>query len=174
MNNSTTKNSLARNLTSAGLLLAIGLILPHFFTAFGREMGTIFSPMDLTVLLGGLILGWRYGLVLGIITPMISTFLTGMPPFPIALTMLFQLGVMGLITGLLRNKINSFFNLIIAEIIGNLLYSCLFVIFMGLPTHKFFHLLFVVFVIGLPGIILQWIIVPYLHRVLKKAGVYNG
>ena len=59
MNNSTTKNSLARNLTSAGLLLAIGLILPHFFTAFGREMGTIFSPMDLTVLLGGLILGWR-------------------------------------------------------------------------------------------------------------------
>ena len=88
--------------------------------------------------------------------------------------MLFQLGVMGLITGLLRNKINSFFNLIIAEIIGNLLYSCLFVIFMGLPTHKFFHLLFVVFVIGLPGIILQWIIVPYLHRVLKKAGVYNG
>lgn len=105
---------------------------------------------------------------------MISTFLTGMPPFPIALTMLFQLGVMGLITGLLRNKINSFFNLIIAEIIGNLLYSCLFVIFMGLPTHKFFHLLFVVFVIGLPGIILQWIIVPYLHRVLKKAGVYNG
>ena len=174
MNNSTTKNSLARNLTSAGLLLAIGLVLPHFFTAFGREMGTIFSPMDLTVLLGGLILGWRYGLVLGIITPMISTFLTGMPPFPIALTMLFQLGVMGLITGLLRNKINSFFNLIIAEIIGNLLYSCLFVIFMGLPTHKFFHLLFVVFVIGLPGIILQWIIVPYLHRVLKKAGVYNG
>lgn len=174
MNNSTTKNGLARNLTSAGLLLAIGLILPHFFTAFGREMGTIFSPMDLTVLLGGLILGWRYGLALGVFTPIISSFLTGMPPLPIALTMLFQLGAMGLITGLLRNKINSFLNLIIAEIIGNLLYASLFVIFMGLPTHKFFHLLFVVFVIGLPGIILQWIIVPYLYRVLKKAGVYNG
>ena len=147
MNNSTTqKNSLARNLTSAGLLLAIGLILPHFFTAFGREMGTIFSPMDLTVLLAGLILGWRYGLVLGIITPIISSFLT----------------------------INRWLNLIIAEIIGNFLYAILFVIFMGLPTHKFYHLLFVVFVIGLPGIILQWIIVPYLSRVLKKAGIYNG
>ncbi|ENY99996.1 hypothetical protein HMPREF1092_03133 [Clostridium thermobutyricum] len=175
MNNSTTqKNSLARNLTSAGLLLAIGLILPHFFTAFGREMGTIFSPMDLTVLLAGLILGWRYGLVLGIITPIISSFLTGMPPLPIAVTMMFQLGVMGLITGLLRNKVNRLLNLIIAEIIGNFLYAILFVIFMGLPTHKFYHLLFVVFVIGLPGIILQWIIVPYLSRVLKKAGIYNG
>lgn len=175
MNNSTTqKNSLARNLTSAGLLLAIGLILPHFFTAFGREMGTIFSPMDLTVLLAGLILGWRYGLVLGIITPIISSFLTGMPPLPIAVTMMFQLGVMGLITGLLRDKVNRLLNLIIAEIIGNFLYAILFVIFMGLPTHKFYHLLFVVFVIGLPGIILQWIIVPYLSRVLKKAGIYNG
>lgn len=34
--------------------------------------------------------------------------------------------------------------------------------------------LFVVFVIGFPGIVLQWIIIPYLARVLKKAGVYNG
>lgn len=174
MNNSTTKNSLAKNLACAGLLLAIGLVLPYFFMSFGREVGTIFSPMDLTVLLAGLILGWRYGLVLGVITPIISSFLTGMPPLPIAVTMMFQLGVMGLITGLLREKVNRLLNLIIAEIIGNFLYAILFVIFMGLPTHKFYHLLFVVFVIGLPGIILQWVIVPYLSRVLKKAGIYNG
>lgn len=174
MNNSTSKNSLAKNLAAAGLLLAIGLVLPYFFMSFGKEVGTIFSPMDLTILLAGLILGWRYGLVLGIITPIISSFLTGMPPLPIAVTMMFQLGAMGFITGMLRNKVNKFLNLIIAEVIGNFLYAILFIIFMGLPTHKFYHLIFVVFVIGLPGIVLQWIIVPYLSRVLKKAGVYNG
>lgn len=173
MDNSTSK-SLARNLTAAGLLLAIGLILPHFFTMFGREMGTIFSPMDLTVLLGGLILGWKYGLALGVLTPIISSFLTGMPPLPIALTMMFQLGAMGIITGLLRNKMPKFFSVVIAEIIGNFIYAGLFIVFMGLPMHKFTHLLFVVFVIGFPGIILQWIVVPYLAKVLKKAGVYNG
>lgn len=154
--------------------MAIGIILPYIFMSFGREAGTIFSPMDLTVLLGGLILGWRYGVALGVITPMISTFLTGMPPFLIALTMLFQLGTMGFITGLFRNKINSFFNLIIAQIIGDLLYSGLFIIFAELPLYKFFHLLFVVFIVGFPGIILQLVVVPYLYRVLKKVSAYNG
>ena len=177
MNSQTRSSSPARNLAIAGLLLAIGIVLPYLFMLFGTEPGKIFSPMDLTILLGGLILGWRYGLALGIVTPILSSVLTHMPPlFPIAITMMFQLGVMGLVTGLLRNKVNNFINVVIAEIIANIVYAIVLVILLGMGHH---HVaiegaLFGVFVKGFPGILLQWIIIPYLAKVLKKAGVYNG
>lgn len=171
------KNSLAKNLTTAGILLAIGIVLPYFFMLFGSEAGKIFSPMDLTILLTGLILGWRYGLIVGALTPILSSVLTGMPPmFPIAITMMFQLAIMGIITGLLRNKINNFINVIIAEVISNVIYAILLVFFLGLKGH---HIaiagsLTSVFIVGLPGIIIQIILIPYLAKLLKKAGVYNG
>lgn len=171
------ERSVAKNLTTAGILLAIGIVLPYFFMLFGTGAGKLFSPMDLTILLAGLILGWRYGLVLGILTPLLSSVLTGMPPmFPIAIAMMVQLGIMGIITGLLRNKTNNFVNVIIAEIVSNIIYAILLVFLLGMKGH---HIAIIgsltsVFVVGFPGIIIQVILIPYLAKLLKKAGVYNG
>ena len=43
-------------------------------------MGVVFLPMHLPVLLAGFFLGPRFGLLVGIITPLLSSLLTGMPP----------------------------------------------------------------------------------------------
>lgn len=165
-----------KNLVIAALLLAIGIIMPHFFMIFGTGMGTMFSPMAITVLLGAFILGGRYGIALGILTPLMSSFFTGMPPiFPVAIGMAVQYASMALIIGIFRNKLNKFLNLIIAQIIGNFVYA--FVILLMLLTARnefvFSGTLISVFVIGFPGIVLQWIVIPYLSKILKKAGVYN-
>lgn len=175
MKNSNT--NFTKNITTLGILLAIGIVLPYFFMIFGTGAGKMFSPMDLTILLGGLLLGWRYGLILGIFTPLLSSILTGMPPlFPIATTMIIQLAVIGLITGLLRNKVNNFINVIIAEIIGNLVYAFVLTQFLTMAHHHaaFTGILISLFTIGLPGIIIQIIVIPYIAKLLRKAGIYNG
>ncbi|MGL5417769.1 MAG: ECF transporter S component [Clostridium sp.] len=175
MKNSNT--SFARTVTTLGILLTIGIILPYFFMISGTTLGRIFSPMDLPILLCGLLLGWRYGLILGIVTPILSSILTGMPPlFPIATTMMIQLAVVGVIVGLLRNKINAFINVLIALVIGNLVYAFVLTQFLTLAHHHaaFTGILTGLFTVGLPGIILLVIIVPIIFKLLKKAGIYNG
>lgn len=167
-------NSFVKNIVIAGLLLAVGIILPYFFHMFGEEMGVIFSPMDLPVLLCGLLIGWRYALGLGIILPLLSGILTGMPPiYPVAIAMAIQLGVMGLISGLLKDKINGFINVLIAEIIAGIIYSVVMAILIGI-AHSHFGIigpLTGTFVTGLPGIILAIIIIPLLAAALKKARI---
>lgn len=171
------RKSPTRDLVIAGLLLAIGLILPYVVHMFGEQAGIILDPMDLPVLLCGLILGWRWGLGLGIILPLLSGFLTGMPPlFPVAVAMAFQLGAQGFITGILRGKINNFITVLIADIIAGILFAVVMGVLLGIAHHHFGIIgpLIGTFVKGLPGIIIQIIIIPIIAIALKKAGVYNG
>ncbi len=79
-----------KTLTLSALLIAIGVILPmltHYIAA-----GNIILPMHIPVLVAGLILKPRYALIVGAMTPIISSILTGMPPlFPILPIMVFEL-----------------------------------------------------------------------------------
>ena len=70
---------MTRQLTVSGFFIALGLILPMLFHLAGG-MGVVFLPMHLPVLLAGFFLGPRFGLLVGIITPLLSSLLTGMPP----------------------------------------------------------------------------------------------
>ena len=58
-----------RNLTLAAMLLALGLILP-LVTGNIPRVGNLLLPMHLPVFLGGLLLGWQYGLILGAVLPL--------------------------------------------------------------------------------------------------------
>jgi thiamine transporter ThiT len=42
--------------------------------------GSIYLPMHIPLLLCGLLCGWSYGLLCGLIGPALSTYVTGMPP----------------------------------------------------------------------------------------------
>lgn len=93
------------NLTQAGLLIALGILIP-FVTghAFGVQ-GTVLLPMHFTVLLAGFLLGPFWGAVIGVLTPLISSVLTGMPPaFPMLPLMIGELGTYGWATGHFWNR----------------------------------------------------------------------
>ena len=47
-----------------------------------------------------LLCGWQYGLICGILAPVLSSLFTGMPPAAILPAMLCELAVYGLITGI--------------------------------------------------------------------------
>ena len=83
------------------MLLAVGLVLP-FLTGQIQAIARTISPLHIPVLICGLCCGWKWGLGLGIILPLLRGLIFGMPVFPTsALPMAFELGAYGLLTGLL-------------------------------------------------------------------------
>lgn len=88
----------------------------HYFA--GVDGGRKFLPMPFFVLLAGLALGWRAGLVTGLASPIISYLLSGMPMLPILPIMIVQLSAYGLISGLLGAKHNAWLALVGAIFLG--------------------------------------------------------
>lgn len=87
------------NLTATAALYSLGIVLPTLFHMIGAD--PTFSPMYIHVLLCGLIFGWPYGAVCGLIVPLFSSVQTGMPPiFPAAAAMVLELCAYGALTGL--------------------------------------------------------------------------
>ncbi|MBQ9263552.1 MAG: ECF transporter S component [Clostridia bacterium] len=94
------KNSLYAMVVSA-VLLAVGMVLP-FLTGQMQALGQVISPLHIPVLICGLCCGWKWGLAVGVVLPILRGMVFGMPPFPaVGLPMAFELGAYGLLTGLL-------------------------------------------------------------------------
>lgn len=168
------KNSKTKNLVGAGLCIAIGLILPQLFHMVGA--GPVFLPMHIPVLLCGLCFGWQYGLAVGVVTPLLSSLFTGMPPiFPTAVAMMFELGAYGALTGLIYRYLrqNIYIALIGGMLGGRVVSGFASALFYGLAGKEYGLQLFLTgaFVTAIPGIILQIIVVPLLVFALEKSGV---
>jgi hypothetical protein len=170
------KKSSIFNLVLSGFFIAMGVILPMLFHSFGL-LGGVFLPMHIPVLLCGFICGWKYGLPVGIIIPFLSSFVTGMPPlFPVAIAMSLELGAYGLVSGLLKKRFNSIITLIIAMLVGRVVMGVSFVLLLGFVQKAYSINAFIegAFVIALPGIILQLILIPLIFEVLKKSKILNN
>jgi len=81
-------------------------------------------PMHWTILLAGLVYGWRGGAVSGLLSPTVSFLITGMPPANILMPMTLELAAYGCIAGLMREnfKLNPFVSLLTAIIAGRMIY----------------------------------------------------
>ena len=159
-------------ITVSGLLAAIGLILPYITAhAFGMP-GTILLPMHIPVILCGLLCGPQFGALCGIIVPVLSCALTGMPaPYPMLPMMVMQLYAMGLVSGLMYNKfkLNIYLTLVAAMVSGWVLYGLTFA-FLLYAGNDSFRVLSVsaAIVTGLPGIAVQLVLIPPILNVIKK------
>lgn len=159
----------------AGVLCALGLILPQAFHMFGQNAGMMFLPIHLPVLMAGLLLGPVYGSLVGLIVPILGSAITGMPPVPKVYFMLVELIAYGFLTGLLKNRCNIYLNLIISMAVGRILYGCSLIAGVCLlHVHAPFAngAAFVSGIVsGIPGIVLQLILLPVLYRALQKGGL---
>ena len=100
-------NQKTKDMVSAALCVALGLIVPqvfHLIPFVGTvpNLGGVFLPMHIPVLLCGLLCGWRYGAACGAVVPLLSSVVTGMPVlWPQGVSMVFELAAYGLVAGLL-------------------------------------------------------------------------
>lgn len=155
-----------REIVIGGLLLAAGILVPMVFHMFGAT-GPIALPMHIPVLIGGFLLSPTLALLLGIITPIVSGILTGMPVmFPMSIIMAFELGVYGLVASLATRKLklSPLPALIIAMIIGRISAAISVALLVQLFGVKMNPIVYIkgAIVTGIPGIIIQLILIPSL------------
>ena len=175
----TTKNSI-KSMVLAGLFIALGIVLPIAFHTI-PDAGKIFLPMFLPILVGALFLPWQYALAVGVITPLLSTLLTGMPsvaPLPMSFMMAAELGLAAVIMSLMKNiKLiqNKRYMVIIALIPALLagfavsgLVLKLAVVFFGVKGPAAWTYIAGAVVAGLPGIAIQVVRIPLLYSPIKK------
>lgn len=159
-------------LCTGALLLAAGILLPQVFHMIGGPaMGGMFLPMHLPVFIAGLLLGPLYGGAVGVITPLISFCITGMPPAAKLPFMLLELLTYGLVSGLLRSKnVNIYASLILSMIAGRLVNALALVC-----ATYLFHLnvpavitVGAAVVTGIPGLIVQLVLVPAVVILIER------
>lgn len=175
------KNNTTQQLVRAALLIALGLILPQAFHSI-KNAGSIFLPMHIPVLLAGFFVNPIYALCVGVITPILSFLFTGMPPVPYLYIMIIELGAYGLFTSLLYNKIkcNTYISLVLSMLLGRIMSIIGTFAILHLILSKPFNFKMVatgLFVTGLPGIIIQLVIIPLLVMAVNKSykgASYNG
>ena len=168
--------SKTQRLTLSGLFLALGIILPYV-TAHGAGVpGTVLLPMHIPVLLCGFFCGSFYGAISGALLPFLNCVLTGMPSlFPMLPIMLCELTVYGLTSGLLftktplgKKRYGVFIALPISMICGRAAYAAAFyIMFLFVGELKALSVTAAV-VTGLPGIIIQLLLIPQIVILTKK------
>lgn len=157
------------------LLFIIGaIILPQVFHMVGW-VGPTFLPMHIPVILAGVILGKKYGLITGITAPLLSTLITGMPVvFPMLPIMILELGAYGFIAGVLfkKDSIPMVVALLGTMIVGRIAYALGFygiLLFSGTELASSIAPLSAI-VTGIPGIIIQILVIPMVVKMLEIKG----
>jgi riboflavin transporter FmnP len=155
------------------LFLALAVVLPVGFHAFGIG-GRVFLPMHFPVLLAGFLIGPYSGLTVGLMSPLISHLITGMPPTYAVPLMSLELPLYGLVAGLAYQKLrlNIYIALIVAMIVGRIMFGLgLFILgmFMELPyTATVFFSTAGPILAGLPGIIAQIVVIPIIVAAVRR------
>jgi len=175
-----------KKIAIGGLLLAIGIVLPLILHVTGiQQIGQIILPMHIPVLLAGIILGPWYGCVIGILCPAIGTLISGMPTIERMPFMIIELFIYGLVSGLMVRlflKVNNkelkdikLYEVLISLVVAMVAGRCAYLLSLLAATYIFGFsvggpiVAWTATVIGVPGIIIQLLLIPSIVMALKKA-----
>lgn len=164
-----------RDLVKAALLLAFAVLLPTVFHLF-KLGGPVFLPMHIPVLKAGFMVSWKYASIVGFAAPFISFLITAMPPMPGGIVMMFELAVYGGLSSILyrKFKLNGYLSLIVSMLAGRLISIAgnwlLAAVFMG-KAFNFAKFTSGLFIVALPGIIIQLVFVPVIVKLIEKSQV---
>ena len=158
-----------KKLVYTAAFLALAMVFPSIFHLLSLP-GQVFLPMHLPVFLAALTLGPISGLIIGVLAPVLTSLITGMPPMiPMVPIMALELAAYGYFAGLIYDKYqkNVFLPLIAAMLIGRVVAGITaFAVYSIFGMEQVNILTFITgsIVKGLPGIILILVAVPLLHK----------
>ena len=165
-----------KSLVSVGIV-ALAVILPQLVHLISGQAGGVrWLPMYLPVLIGGCLLGWAWGLGVGIASPVVSFLITlafgdPMPALQRLPFMMAELAVFAAVSGLFSKKISSngwmaFPAVLLAQVSGRAVFMLLVVIFQSVISFTP-ALIWSQIQTGLLGMVLQAVIVPFIVMGLK-------
>lgn len=158
------------NITVAASMLAIAVLLPQFLHILPiKNLGNYLLPMHIPVFLCGFFTTPSYGCIVGLISPLLSFLLTGMPNPVRLIYMMLELAAYGLSTGLLYRYTRKLSSLkrIYLTLAGSMIIGRLFYLICVLISVYVFNAKTVVLytfnsslTMGILGILLQLMIIP--------------
>ena len=166
-------------MTYSAMCLALMIVLP-FFTGNKQDLGNALCLMHIPALLCGFLCGWYWGAAVGFIGPLFRTLLIGKPPFPaVAVPMAFELCTYGFIAGLLYKllpkKLPFIYVSLISAMLGGRIVGGIakFVVMTGILGKEYLFGTFLTsyFVVSLPGMAIQIVLIPILVFALSRAGL---
>ena len=160
------------------VFVLLNVMAPWAFHQF-HLAGATYLPMHIFALIAGLAFGWRAGLLVGLISPLASYAVSGMPVLPILPQVMVEISTYGLVAGILRERFNLrvTWSLLGAMIGGRLaLLLAVAVIYLisgqvnsplGSEAGPFFSVWSAVR-LGSPGILLQVLLIPAIFWAAEK------
>ena len=168
------KFSYVKKLVFAAVCVALCVVLPIAFHVI-PESGSVFLPMHIPVLLCGLACGWPYGFLVGLLGPLLSSLITTMPPAAMLPSMMVECATYGLVSGLMmrfvrtkRYTVDLYISMVTAMFAGRLI-SGLAKAWIFSPGAAPFAWVTTSLLTGIPGIVLQLVLMPLVIFALTKA-----
>lgn len=162
-----------KRLVTAAICCAMCVVLPLAIHIIPNG-GSILLPMHIPVLLCGLVCGWPYGFICGLLGPFLSSF-TGMPPMAVLPGMMVECGVYGLAAGLGMKFIRTgkatadlYISMGIAMVLGRVVAGLAKALIFA-PGTPAFAWVSTSLVTGIPGIVIQLVLMPLLLAALTRA-----
>jgi predicted membrane protein len=157
-----------RPMVISAAMAALALVLPPAFHMVG--LGSKFLPLLLPLLLNGFLVPPCWALFTGLITPLISTLATGMPPLypPITAVVALEGATLGAVAAVIyRGKRQRLWPALIAAVVAGrvmaLASSWILARYFGLPPALASTAMLIQ---GAPGVVLQLLVVPLVVRAL--------
>ena len=165
-------------LVSAGLV-ALAVILPQaVHVAFGASGGVKWLPMYLPVLIGGCILGWKWGLGVGVLSPVVSFLITLAfgNPMPAAVRlpyMIAELAVFAAVSGAFSKRIEknswmAFPAVLLAAVCGRTVFVVTAAVFQSVSPLSV-SMVWAQIQTGFIGLVLQAVAAPFIVMGLSAA-----
>ena len=172
-----------KTLVSAGLI-ALAVILPQLVhLALGQPGGVKWLPMYLPVLIGGCLLGSKWAIAVGALSPVVSFAITSllgeaMPALPRLPFMVAELVVFAVISGLFSKKIYengwwAFPAVILAQLAGRAVFLGLVAIFQSVTPFTV-EMIWSQILTGWVGLAVQAVLVPLLIIGIRAILVKNN
>lgn len=161
-------------LTLSAMFMALAVLFPMLFHAVGA--GSVFLPMFWPVLAAAFFLNLPFALTVGILSPIVSTMLTGMPPIspPILHIIIIELSVLAVVTNLLYRNTSwgVFWPALIGLLLSRIILFLVVLIIaplLGLPPQIFSTALVLQ---GIPGVVAMLIVIPIIVSRIKHAPIF--
>lgn len=166
-----------KSFVSVGIV-ALAVVLPQLVHLIaGQPGGVQWLPMYLPVLLGGCLLGWAWGLGIGVASPIVSFLITSvfgnsMPALARLPFMVAELAVFAAVAGLFSKKIAengwmAFPAVLLAQLSGRAVFMLSVIVFQSVTPFTP-SVIWSQIQTGLLGMVLQAVIVPFIVMGLRQ------
>lgn len=158
MNFNLMRGTKSKSIIMTGFFTAIGIVLPIVFHY--ADIGKNLLPMQFPVLLSGFFLTPPYAVTVGVITPVLSALLTGMPPmFPNMLCLCVEFGAYGLFLSIFKRIKSKYLRLVLSLLLGKTVLLVFAFSNAALAAFTYAQL-----INGLAGMLWQILIVPVIVK----------